>query len=361
MATDYLENKFPNYVLTKDTSVVSLKNYYRKSGEVYQRVRNAAATDNPQVEGWYQRELQHNREYHYHVQSYQVNNIARICQLLISYLDKFPKWNLSRDAGGIDWKSSLLDTRWDDLIGDYPTQNFTVPFEVNLFMSQHLPVLVNAIVSNAGLSEEIEAFDAVLSYLPPIYTAKTYSEFGYHFNAGTLGDVTRPPDVYTCVGLWAEIDWRRTRMLIQDQMRHESEDLKQSFQRILAYMDRCARTIVEVAKLSQSIEVIQPDEFLVKAVQVPNNVNIDGTVYYRLCFRNQLVSNKIYGHAYATSTGMIKIFKFHPVENPIAKFAALDLPTFDTSLYPPGYEQVPLDDVQFGKIWFTTVPFDGLS
>lgn len=361
MATDYLESKFPNYVLTKDTSVVPLKNYYRKSGEVYQRVRNAAATDNPQVEGWYQRELQHNREFNYHVQSYQVNNIARICQLMMHHLDRFPRWNLPREAGGIDWKSSLLDTRWDDLVGDYPTPDFTVPFSVNLFFGQHLLVLVDAIVSGLGLATEVGTFKTFLDALPSTSTAKTYSEFGYTFNVSTVGDVTRTEDFYTCVGLWSEIDWRRTQMLIQDQLRHESGTTKATLQKILEFMDRCARTLVEIAKLTQAIEVVQPDEFLVKAIRVPNNVNIDGTVYYRLCFINQFVSNKVYGHAYATSTGEIKIFKFHPIENPVAKFAALDLPMYSADRYPPGYEQVPLDDVQFGKIWFTTVPFDGLT
>ena len=360
MATDYLEKKFPTYVLTKDTKVVPLKNYYRLDGTSYKRVLDAAATDNPKSNGWYQRVLNHNREFHYHTESFQVNNVSYICSGMVRQMNLFPRWNLDRqtESGGttINWRSSFFDTKWLDLIGDIPVPEYCVPFAMNIFFAKNINPLVKSIATNNGTSTLLSSFRSVIGLST---SGKTYDECGYKFESSTLGNSLRADDTYTCATYWSTIDWRTSKMIFQDAARHCSGADQQTLCQIVVKMDDCARTMIDLAKYVTEITIQPSDKFACRVMPVTPTFSFSGQTLYRLCFVNQLINNMRYGRIFVNATNELQMFSIREIQNPSTKFVSFDLPMYNPSSIPTT-EDVLYDDIQSGKVWFTDVPFNGI-
>lgn len=358
MATDYLESKFPTYVLTADESVVPFKTYYKRVGEhQFTKVLDPVAED---LGSYY--ELTRNRfaEFHFGTETYQMNNVAHICRMTLKHLDRFPKMTLPREtevAPGvkIDWRENFHDTVWAELIGDRPVFDYTAPFTMCLSFGQKVNPLLVKIVNASTLSSVAADLQAIKDTIVEGEGA-TYSDYGWAFNPKTLGSTTRDDDLFTCVYVWSEIDFRKAQMILQNASTG-APDYSEMIDSILDGLHRCARTIVCLGQLVSDVCICDASVFTCKLVNVPKTLTKDGVTYYRLVKQRQLVEGAVYGEAKSTQSGSIVLFSTETVSNPVARFAFLNLPTDPGEIKDPDEIQKVL--VQHGKVWYTTINPEG--
>lgn len=366
--TDYLEDKFPNYVLTEDTSVVPYKNYFRKEGSCFIRILEPEG--NPNSQGLYEFRNNHNDEYRFNIDSLQINNVAAICQATVATLDRYPKWTLPRQTeieGGIiiDWSTSFFDTVWNEGVGCVPVPRYAVSFATSMFLANNLNIIASAIAGH-----ELYFWDLMREangILPFNNDGPTYSSRGYSFDQTTLGDDGRTADIYTCIHSWSFIDYRVCKMLVEDLKKDDltSEEI-QTVDAFLNVMDRAARTIANLCKLIQYTEIQCASPKTRKMVTIPSEIDVDGTTYYRVEFTNQLVNGGTYGEARVDRFGDIGVFWMRQVisNDPIAHPPAYPVNSDELIDYEPGMtvveKEVPYFDVQHGKVIYTTVPFEGI-
>lgn len=347
--TDYLKSKFPNYVLTEDTTVVPYKNYFRSDGGRFTRILNP--TGNPKTSGYYQFAMQnHNEEFRHYVASHQINNIGTLCHAVLDTLDRYPKWTLPRTTtvGGVtlDWSTSFFDTVWAN-IGDMPVPDCIVPFSVNFYYAKHLNDLVDKLCSGTSAASLITTFENTATGTSP-NLKETYTNNGYVLNPSTLGTEGRADDVYTLMYHWACVDWRTCLMIVQN---------KTSSTVIPEYMDKCARTMVDLCQKIQYTRIYDAQQLQCKMINVPATINVGGTTFYRLTFTSQLVANATYGEARADALDNIGVYWIRPVQTPASVYVQ-ELMTYDASLTVVDKE-VSYMDVQQGQVIYTTVPFSG--
>lgn len=363
MATDYLEGKFPSYVLTEDTSVKPLKTYYYLSSGIYQRVLNAVATDNPKEKGWYQYVPNHTEEYRHNLMSYQINNIDHICGMMCMKLEQIPKTNLPRSTTDgtitLDWSSSFFDTNWNELIGNQPVPPFAVPFEMNLTVVKSLDLIVDALVTNDDPDSKITTLVNAINAIPAC-TGRTYTEWGYTFDPSSMGTASRIEDLYTCASLWNKTGYRKTLMFLQNKRdSYTAEADKAKVTVIINTMEACARTLVDLARRMTAIRIYEGDKFDCTFIEVPIRFSFKSKLYYRLCFREQLVAGHQYGQVMVNGSRELEMIEMTEPSDPTSKFITLDLPHYRDDLYPSD-EQMQHDLIQNGKLWYTDVPFNGV-
>ena len=188
MASDYLESKFPPYVLTEDTSVIRFKEYFRKIGSKFQKIPNIDATVNPRSQGWYQFKSNHNEEFRFNVESHQVNNVNMVCDLMLNRLLEFPVKTLDRtrqvDEFTIDWTGLLSDTKWSETIGSFIVPPYCIPFSTNLYIAKHLNEYIDLYTSNGSTIDKLTTWETMRTAIEGFATAmtatctgKTYSEW----------------------------------------------------------------------------------------------------------------------------------------------------------------------------------------
>ena len=367
--TDYLEAKFPNYILTEDTSVVPYKNYFRKEGSCF--IRIIEPDGNPSHQGLYEFRNNHNDEYRFHIDSLQINNISAVCQEAMATLARYPKWTLPRQTemeGGIiiDWSTSFFDTVWNENIGCIPIHKYAVSFATAMFLANNLNVIVSSITGSDSsfwnlMQTAITTFSTVSNEGP------NYSSVGYSLDPNTLGNTDRIDDVFTCIHRWSFIDYRVCKMIIEDLKRMDlSTTQKETVNSFLNIMDRTARTIADLCKRIQYTEVQYASPKTRKMVTVPAVITVNGTTYYRVEFTNQLVNGGIYGEARVDRFGGVGVFWIRQIisDDPIAHPPAYPINSDDLIAYAAGMtvieKEVPYFDVQHGKVIYTTVPFEGI-
>ena len=356
--TDYLKNLFPNYEPTEDTTVVPYKNYFRNDGGRFTRILNP--TGNPKTSGYYQFALQnHNEEFRHNVASHQINNIGTLCHALLNTLDRYPKWTLPRKTtktvddghGGtidieLDWSTSFFDTVWAN-IGDQFVPDYIVSFSVNLFYVTYLNSLADKLAGNEDASALISEFESISTTSVPLLN-ETYTRNGYYLDPSTIGDPARSNDIYTLAYLWSCIDWRMCLLIIQS---------KTSSTIIPTFMDKCARTMVDLCKKIQYTEIYDASKLKCKMIEVPATIAVDGTTFYRLTFTSQLVADAKYGEARADGHDNVGVYFIREIPSPASVYVD-SLMTYDAS-YTVTSKEVPYMDVQRGRIIYTTVPFSG--
>ena len=254
---DILDTKFPDFIITEDTTVVPFKYYFRKVGSGFERIAEASqywedTSFNPKTAGWYEFNNNHNDRYRFEVDNYQINNIAAICQMLAMRMTKLPKQPLNRKPGEIDFSSQFHDTVWNEVIGTNRAPKFTVPFATNLYVAS------NARQWTFDLGRNMTLDWADLLYHCSAFSGNTLTDAGYTFDQSSIEDTTRADDTYTLAHLWSSIDNRKLRMLLQDK-RDSSTTSSAAREKIVDLMDiidNSCRTMVHLARRFNAVYIV---------------------------------------------------------------------------------------------------------
>ena len=372
--TDYLKDKFPNYVLTGDTSAKEYKNYFRKNGGSFDRIVGTVTIPSPNTT-IYEFKENHNEEFRHNVASHQVNNVATVCTALGEYLLKFPDVTLPRtttvDGQDIDWSTTYFDTVWNERVGVMVAPPFVVPFSTNMYFARNINKLVNdisLIIHNLGTSAGWSSIASSISAFVNAANATVangyrYVDYGYKFDISTIGNSTREDDVYTCATCWEEVDWRGSLMILQNARDAASAGTVSSrvnqMNNIIECFDACARTMVDICQRTAYIRLVNARELECKMVDAPKQLTFNGTTYYRLEYTSQFDPDAYYGEARASWNGTVSIFSVRQFSSPVAVFNHLNLDDYNPIITLGNTKSIPLSDVQNGRLWYTNVPFEG--
>lgn len=361
MAIDYLESKFPSYTLTEDTTQIGFKYYFRKEGGIFKRFLGTVA--NPKLSGLYEATPSHRKEFVEHMDLYQVNGVANLCQTLAVKMATLPRRNVPRkltvEGTTVDMTGVFCDTDWNEVIGStiIPTfgSNFAIPYWPNIALVENLQACLAELAKPAPTILETSS-----GPFPPHpfkgevligYVGGTYASCGY---TNSYDD----PKTYRLALLWSTVDFRQSLLIIDAALNKMTDsDAIWYLQRYREVFINAARTMCHLAKRFDAVLVqdFVDTPVVCKTVNIPKTMTVDGVTYNRLVCRDQIVSGASYGRLYVDFYGNITLPACIPLLTPAAKLSMIDLPdtAYDEDI--PSSESVTSASITRGDVWYTSV------
>lgn len=277
---EHLDNLFPEFSLTEDTTVKPFKYYFQKTGGEIKMVHDIVDGDtrNPSTLGWYERMYAHRKRYRFEVDSYMVNNVHSIMQAMVMRMTKLPARTLPRKEtiteGGtthvIDYTMLRHDTNWNEVIGTNPIPAFVVPFALNLYIALNANVWMDTLAGGTTLN--IGSILTQCASLGEGTHFTTFGEAGYVFDPSTLGDISRADDTYTLANAWTMVDTRKIKYFLQKVIGFTtSTTIKDQYQHLIELIDKSARTMIVMSKRFNGtvIKDVTTDGIAVDEVKLP--------------------------------------------------------------------------------------------
>lgn len=348
MATDFLSAKFPPYVLTGDTTAVRYKKYYTKSDDTYQLVLDMSKYSNPSESGLYEFSNTHTEEFRYNVDSLQVNNVDTVCNNALEYLDKFPQSTLPSDSIYDDGIAG--DTKFDEFVTTENLPDYGVSYSTMTAMDE-IKQAIDLFTSSGDPTECIALFQAVVAKMVDTDVKKTYALSGYSSD-----------NVRELLRAWCTVDYRQYRYIVETaRVRFKSvKTFTDGWTKILEYMDRMARTMVDLARNICAIEIVDCKKLTAELIDLPLTTTVNGLNLIRVLFTSDLKNNRRYvlctlSRVYEDGAWVYKPVYHDPimVERTIIKFSTVTL--FEKSVY--GYRKsdftrVPQSMFDTHQVWF---------